>query len=275
MTYQQMIDNLGNSFFDTNTIMNMESNFPSDPNTNPIGTYGVGMNSDARHQAASARASDKFKDALNFMPWIRSALRGPIADTVSLAGGAGNELVGSLFDWAKSGFQDPHYLTAAKEDMVSNFKGTFGTKYGVPTNEIMEKVYAENGYLLNKTPNIFNQGTLDAQQQVPMQPAAPEQLPQMRDDPRRADLVAQQQKNQPTIIPDPVKQTVINTPSNQTKFGANRSTAIKGGRGGRGNYSKPAATSPSVSRPRARATRGRSAPIVRQSRNGPPQNRFR
>ena len=245
MTYQQMIDNLGNSFFDTNTIMNMESNFPSDPNTNPIGTYGVGMNSDARHQAASARASDKFKDALNFMPWIPSALRGPIADTVSLAGGAGNELVGSLFDWAKSGFQDPHYLTAAKEDMVSNFKGTFGTKYGVPTNEIMEKVYAENGYLLNKTPNIFNQGTLDAQQQVPMQPAAPEQLPQMRDDPRRADLVAQQQKNQPTIIPDPVKQTVINTPSNQTKFGANRSTAIKGGRGGRGNYSKPAAKSPS------------------------------
>lgn len=47
------------------------------------------------------------------------------------------------------------------------------------------------------------------------------------------------------VLPAPVKQTVINTPSNQTKFGANRSTAIKGGRGGRGNYSKPAAKSPS------------------------------
>jgi len=51
------------------------------------------------------------------------------------------------------------------------------------------------------------------------------------------------------VLPAPVKQTVINTPSNQTKFGANRSAAIRGGRGARKNYSKPAATSPAVSRP--------------------------
>jgi hypothetical protein len=64
------------------------------------------------------------------------------------------------------------------------------------------------------------------------------------------------------ILPPPVKSTPVKAVS-------------PGGGNSRRTYSKPAATSPSVSRPRARATRGRSAPIVRQSRNGPPQNRFR
>jgi hypothetical protein len=64
------------------------------------------------------------------------------------------------------------------------------------------------------------------------------------------------------VLPPPVKSTPVKTVS-------------PGGDNSRRTYSKPAATSPSVSRPRARATRGRSAPIVRQSRNGPPQNRFR
>ena len=64
------------------------------------------------------------------------------------------------------------------------------------------------------------------------------------------------------VLPAPVKSTPVKTVS-------------PGGGNSRRTYSKPAATAPSVSRPRARATRGRSAPIVRQSRNGPPQNRFR
>lgn len=64
------------------------------------------------------------------------------------------------------------------------------------------------------------------------------------------------------VLPAPVKSTPVRSVS-------------PGGGNSRRTYSKPAATSPSVSRPRARATRGRSAPIVRQSRNGPPQNRFR
>tara|TARA_R110002096_G_scaffold185925_1_gene364803 strand:- start:28 stop:798 length:771 start_codon:yes stop_codon:yes gene_type:complete len=54
----------------------------------------------------------------------------------------------------------------------------------------------------------------------------------------------QQGQTSTPVLPAPVKQTVMNTPSNQTKFGANRSTAIKGGRGARGNYNKPAASSP-------------------------------
>jgi len=64
------------------------------------------------------------------------------------------------------------------------------------------------------------------------------------------------------VLPAPVKSTPVRSVS-------------PGGGNSRRTYSKPAATAPSVSRPRARATRGRSAPIVRQSRNGPPQNRFR
>jgi hypothetical protein len=64
------------------------------------------------------------------------------------------------------------------------------------------------------------------------------------------------------VLPAPVKSTPVRTVS-------------PGGGNSRRTYSKPAATAPSVSRPRARATRGRSAPIIRQSRNGPPQNRFR
>ena len=64
------------------------------------------------------------------------------------------------------------------------------------------------------------------------------------------------------VLPTPVSSTPVRSVS-------------PGGGNSRRTYSKPAATAPSVSRPRARATRGRSAPIVRQSRNGPPQNRFR
>ena len=64
------------------------------------------------------------------------------------------------------------------------------------------------------------------------------------------------------VLPAPVSSTPVRSVS-------------PGGGNSRRTYSKPAATAPSVSRPRARATRGRSAPIVRQSRNGPPQNRFR
>lgn len=98
------------------------------------------------------------------------------------------------------------------------------------------------------------------------------------------------------VIPDPWKTTTEQQQTAQGGLGPNggraqapqvtapvlpapvSSTPVRGtgnsGPPGR-NYSKPAATAPSVSRPRARATRGRSAPIVRQSRNGPPQNRFR
>ena len=262
MTYQEMIDALRDGVFDTDTIMNMASNFPSDPNTNPIGTYGVGMNSDARHQAASARASDRIKDGLDFMPWIPNYLRGPMADTVSLAGGGAVELGGSLFDWAKSGFKDHNYLTAAKEDMASNWKGTFGTEYGVPTNEIMEKVYAENGYPLNKSTNtnIFNQGTLGLQEQ---------QIEQGGPNGGRAQVTqgglgpnGGRAQAAPTVLPAPIKSTPVKSVS-------------PGGGNSRRSYTPPAATSPSVSQPRARATRGRSAPVVRQSKNGPPQNRFR
>ena len=238
MTYQQMVDSLGNNLFDLDSILKIQGQYPADPQTNPIGTYGVGVQSDAKHQAASARASDKFKDMMKYS-FIPKQYQGFLADSFSLMGGAGVEALGSFGKYALSGFKDKNYLTAAKEDMISDFKGTFGTDYGTSTADIMDKVYKENNYN-TKYDNIFNQGTIDTTQATPKQVndvlAMDSQLSQSQ---------AGNRQTPTTVVPDPVKQTVINTPSNQTKFGANRSAAIKGGRGGRGNYSKPAAKSPS------------------------------
>ena len=154
---------LGNSLFDLDEITRIAAQYPSDPQTNPIGTYGVGVQSDAKHQAASARASDMFYDLLKWNPIIPKAVRGPIADTLSFAGGVGVEGVGSLFDYVKSGFKDKNYLTAAKEDIVSDWKGTFGTDYGTSTANIMNNVYKENNYAPKINSNIFNQGTIEAE----------------------------------------------------------------------------------------------------------------
>jgi hypothetical protein len=167
MSYQSIINSLGNSIFDLDNIAQYSSNFPDDWDTNPIGSYGVGMQSDARHQAASARASDKFNDMLNFS-LIPRPVQGLLSDSLSFAGGVGIEGVGSFKDWIMSGFKDKNYLEAAKQDIISDWKGTFGTPYGTPTKDIMNNVYNSNGYMLNTTPNIFNQGSLNAQNRVPI-----------------------------------------------------------------------------------------------------------
>ena len=222
---------LGNSLFDLDEITRIAAQYPSDPQTNPIGTYGVGVQSDAKHHAASARASDMFYDLLKWNPIIPKAVRGPIADTLSFAGGVGVEGVGSLFDYVKSGFKDKNYLTAAKEDIISDWKGTFGTDYGVSTADIMNNVYKENNYTPKSNLNIFN-----SNMQVE---------PTYRDTSRNSYLLDNVQPavqpttpvtqpittNEPTITPPPARAVI----PNQTKFGPTRSTAIRGGRGGRGN----------------------------------------
>jgi hypothetical protein len=147
---------LGNSLFDLDEITRIAAQYPSDPQTNPIGTYGVGVQSDAKHQAASARASDMFYDILKWNPIIPKVVRNTMADTLSFAGGTGVEGIGSLFDYVKSGFKDKNYLTAAKEDMASNWKGTFGTDYGTSTADIMNNVYKQNNYAPKSNLNIFN-----------------------------------------------------------------------------------------------------------------------
>ena len=208
MTYQEMINNLGNSIFDLDTISQYSSNFPDDWDTNPIGSYGVGMQSDARHQASSARASDKFNDMLNFS-FVPRPVQGLLSDSLSFAGGLGIEGVGSFKDWIMSGFKDKNYLEAAKQDVMSNWKGTFGTPYGTPTKDIMNDVYNSNGYMLNTTPNIFNQGSLNAQNRVPV----PQGLTQRTAD--KVNPTVQPQgpagKPQPPIQPTPVKSTPIPT----------------------------------------------------------------
>jgi hypothetical protein len=194
MGYQSIINNLGNSIFDLDNIAQYSSNFPEDWRTNPIGSYGVGMQSDARHQAASARASDKFNDMLNFS-LVPRPLQGLLSDSVSFAGGVGVEGVGSFKDWIMSGFKDKNYLEAAKQDIISDWKGTFGTPYGTPTRDIMNNVYNSNGY------NIFNKGTIDPSEFVRTTPAqGPAGFTEpvdtrfaddIVDDARRSDLVSQ------------------------------------------------------------------------------------
>ena len=254
MSWQDKMYKLGGNLFGIDEIAKIASQYPEDVNTNPIGSYGVGVQSDAKHQAASARASDMFYDMLGYTPLrgLPESFKEPIADTMSLGGGAAVELGGSLFDWAKSGFKDNNYLTAAKEDIISDYKGSFGTPYGTSISDVMDNVYKENNYT-TKYDNIFNAGNMNVedystkQQRIQAERAAQAQA-QAQAAAKQQQILADQtrmQQNQTTVVPEPVKQTVINTPSNQTKFGANRSTAIKGGRGGRGNYSKPAAKSPS------------------------------
>tara|TARA_R100001530_G_scaffold51832_1_gene38390 strand:+ start:25 stop:756 length:732 start_codon:yes stop_codon:yes gene_type:complete len=215
---------LGNSLFDLDEITRIAAQYPSDPQTNPIGTYGVGVQSDAKHQAASARASDMFYDMLGATQLIPRVIRNPIADTLSFAGGVGVEGIGSLLDYAKSGFKDKNYLTAAKEDIISDWKGTFGTDYGTSTADIMNNVYKENNYTPKSNLNIFN-----SNMQVE---------PTYRDTSRNSYLLDNVQTavqpittTEPTVIPPPARAVI----PNQTKFGPTRSTAIRGGRGGRGN----------------------------------------
>jgi len=199
MSWQSKMYGLGNNLFDLDEIAMIASQYPSDPQTNPIGTYGVGVQSDAKHQAASARASDMFYDLLKWNPIIPKAVRGPIADTLSFAGGVGVEGVGSLFDYVKSGFKDKNYLTAAKEDIVSDWKGTFGTDYGTSTANIMNNVYKENNYAPKINSNIFNQGTIEAedyttkQNRVLAEQAEQQRLAKIAEQQRLA-KVAEQQK---------------------------------------------------------------------------------
>jgi len=220
MTYQQMVDSLGNNLFDLDNILKIQGQYPADPQTNPIGTYGVGVQSDAKHQAASARASDKFKDMMKYS-FIPKQYQGFLADSFSLMGGAGVEALGSFGKYALSGFKDKNYLTAAKEDMISDFKGTFGTDYGTSTADIMDKVYKENNYN-TKYDNIFNQGTIDTTQ------ATPQQI-------QKATMMDNQLQHQTIskpVLPAPVKSTPVKSVS-------------PGGGNSRRNYSKPAAKSPS------------------------------
>tara|TARA_R110002110_G_C13257202_1_gene700531 strand:+ start:26 stop:898 length:873 start_codon:yes stop_codon:yes gene_type:complete len=290
MSWQDKMYKLGGNLFGIDEIAKIASQYPEDVNTNPIGSYGVGVQSDAKHQAASARASDMFYDMLGYTPLrgLPESFKEPMADTMSLVGGGAVELGGSLFDWAKSGFKDNNYLTAAKEDMISDYKGSFGTPYGTSISDVMDNVYKENNYT-TKYDNIFNAGNMDVedystkQQRVQAERAAQAQA-QAQAAAKQQQILADQtrmQQGQVTqgglgpnggraqapqvtapVLPTPVKSTPVRSVS-------------PGGGNSRRTYSKPAATAPSVSRPRARATRGRSAPIVRQSRNGPPQNRFR
>lgn len=148
--------------------------------------------------------------------------------------------------------------------------------------------------LINKEINAFTPHERYRQGQIQL--GKPKEV--IENSPEHYKMKFQENKVPFKVIPDPWKTTTEQQQTTQGGLGPNggraqaapqvtapvlpapvSSTPVRsvspGGGNSRRTYSKPAATAPSVSRPRARATRGRSAPIVRQSRNGPPQNRFR
>ena len=154
--YQRFVDNLGNSLFDLENIQRRSSLYPNNDNI-----YGTGEYSSARHRSASARASDKIANLFNIVnPLMPQPVSEFLGDTGAFIGGLGVEGVGSLKDYAMSGFKDRNYLDAAMADIKDNYIGTYGTGYGEPTRNIVDQAFYDNGYIL-KNNNIFNARQLD------------------------------------------------------------------------------------------------------------------
>ena len=139
--------------------------------------------------------------------------------------------------------------------MDTNFADNIGLgrndfkDYGGSLHNLFNPPTADTDYGSANSASSFDSGNINVEDySTTQQRVQAERASQAQAAAKQQQILADQtrmQQNQTTVVPEPVKQTVINTPSNQTKFGANRSTAIKGGRGARGNYSKPAAKSPS------------------------------
>jgi hypothetical protein len=176
--------------------------------------------------------------------WVNNAIGG--LQTAALGGG-------NLLYQALTEDNILNAIPAAWEQTKGYAQQRFDNNYGTSAQEMFDraKVLENNNNPVNT--NVFNAGTIDVedystkQQRVQAERAAQAQAQAAAKQQQiLADQTRMQQGQTSTpVLPAPVKQTVMNTPSNQTKFGANRSTAIKGGRGGRGNYSKPVAKSPS------------------------------
>lgn len=154
--YQRFVDNLGNNLFDLEGIKRRSSLYPNNDNM-----YGTGEYSSARHRSASARASDKIANLFNIVnPFMPQPVREFVGDTGAFIGGLGVEGMGSLKDYAMSGFKDRNYLDAAVADIKDNYIGTYGTGYGEPTRNIVDQAFYDNGYILPNN-NIFNARQLD------------------------------------------------------------------------------------------------------------------
>ena len=178
--------------------------------------------------------------------WVNNAIGG--LQTAALGGG-------NLLYQALTEDNILNAIPAAWEQTKGYAQQRFDNNYGTSAQEMFDraKVLENNNNSVNT--NLFDASNMNVedysttQQRVQAERAAVAQSQaQAQAAAKQQQILADQtrmQQNQTTVVPEPVKQTVINTPSNQTKFGANRSTAIKGGRGARGNYSKPAAKSPS------------------------------
>lgn len=225
----------------------------------------------------------KGKDAVSKSNYIKQGLQSLFGKyTPGSNVGGGTALTQKIFQnpVLKSLINNPVAKTAAR---TANFLGTPALAYGVGdlaynlTDKAINTNFADNiglgrkdleGYgsslfnLINpnadtnygsaNSASSFNSGNINVedysttQQRVQAERASQAQAQAAAKQQQiLADQTRMQQGQTSTpVLPAPVKQTVINTPSNQTKFGANRSTAIKGGRGARGNYNKPAASSP-------------------------------
>jgi hypothetical protein len=251
--YQRFVNNLGNSLFDLEGIKRRSSLYPNNDNA-----YGTGEYSSARHRSASARASDKIANLFNIVnPFMPQPVREFVGDTGAFIGGLGVEGMGSLKDYAMSGFKDRNYLDAAVADIKDNYIGTYGTGYGEPTRNIVDQAFYDNGYILPNN-NIFNARQLDfqptnmglpnIQNPHPRAIDIPEYGQQTNDDPRRIEQIIQSTEPVPVPVPTPYvppQPTSISTVSSgpprrssrggRTRPGASRNYGVTGRRvvGGR------------------------------------------
>lgn len=179
--------------------------------------YGAGVGSSARHQAAAASTSDYLANLLDYTP-LRP-VSGFMGDVGSFGAGALQELKGSLFDYGKSiadGNVDNNYLGAFAQDMKDNFVGSFLTPRYTGYMDVIDKVY--------------ERPTAIAEAMIASGPTAK----QVNDSLAMDSQLMNQTKgdfSKSFEMPPPRPPTV-------SKFSPTRSTAIKGGRGGRGNVGR-------------------------------------
>ena len=184
--------------------------------------YGAGVGSSARHQAAAASTSDYLANLLDYTPF--RPISGFMGDVGSFGAGALQEVKGSLFDYGKSiadGNIDNNYLGAFAQDMKDNFVGSFLTPRYTGYMDVVDKVY--------KRPTAI------AEAMIANGPTAKQINDSLAMDSQLMQQTVGDFSKPTAVTPTTPPPPPTPTQRNVTKFSPTRSTAIKGGRGGRGN----------------------------------------
>ena len=150
-----------------NTINNQKGQFVNAGMAYPTDdVYGTGIPSSARHQAASAAASDFVGKNLNY--YLPGKISSFLGDTASFASGLGAEVMpsGSLWNFVTGGF-DTDYLKAGIADIKDNWTGSFGTEPSTSIDDIIASVYKPQTDMIPIAKKVNMMDTQLNQSQVP------------------------------------------------------------------------------------------------------------